>query len=293
MYEKLEVCPSCKHTAFTNYLIAEDHTVTQESFALVKCQKCQLIFTNPRPDKDHIGKYYESENYISHTNNGNNPINLMYKLVRNYTLRKKVNLIGKYLKANRILDFGCGTGAYVHALNQAGYVAEGFEPNQQARQEAEKLTNERIYSELKQLKQAEVYDAVTAWHVLEHVHELKETLKLLRKKTNENGYLFIAVPNAASHDAHHYQDKWAAYDVPRHLYHFTPESFKYLAAKSKLEVVDMLPMRFDSYYVSLLSEQYIHGKTKPVQAFKQGLISNQKAYKTRDYSSIIYVLKKK
>ncbi|RED94133.1 class I SAM-dependent methyltransferase [Marinoscillum furvescens] len=293
MYEKLEVCPSCKHTAFSNFLIAEDHTVSKESFALVKCDKCQLIFTNPRPDEVHIGKYYESDNYISHTNSGNNPINLIYKLVRKYTLRQKVNLIAKYTSGKRILDFGCGTGAYLHSLQQANFDIAGFEPNEQAREIASNLTGIEIFHEQKQLKNADNFHAVTAWHVIEHVHQLRDTLKLLRSKTADDGYLFIAVPNAASYDAQHYKEKWAAYDVPRHLYHFTPESFRFLANKSKLKVVDMLPMKFDSYYVSLLSEQYTHGRTKPIAAFKRGMISNQKAYKSRDYSSIIYVLQKK
>lgn len=291
MYEKLEECPSCKHTKFTNFLICKDHSVSQESFALMRCEKCDLVFTNPRPDSKNIGKYYDSKDYISHTNTANNPINLAYKAVRWFTLKQKLNLIRQYTSERRILDFGCGSGVFVNHLRQNGYQAHGYEPHPTAHAIA-KNTSKTIFSQLNQIKKQEKYAIVTAWHVLEHVQELRPTLKLLRKRLTDDGYLFIAVPNITAYDALYYQQDWAAYDVPRHLYHFNRTSFARLAKKCKLKILDIHPMKFDAYYVSLLSERYQTGNSRITKAFQIAAKSNQLARTSKDYSSLIYVLSK-
>lgn len=292
MYEKLEECPSCKHVKFSNHIICQDHSVSQESFALVRCNKCNLVFTNPRPDEANIGKYYENADYISHTNKVTNPINLAYKLVRNYTFRTKLSLIRKHASGNRLLDYGCGSGAFIKYLKSKNVKPEGFEPHPATNQQAADFTQIPIYDDLKQIKKADKYDVITAWHVLEHVHDLRSTVKTLRKRLTDEGVMFIALPNHYSHDAAHYGPKWAAYDVPRHLYHFDPDSFQVLAKKTKLTIIDTLPMKFDAHYVSLLSEKYQSGKSNIIKALKQGYISNSHAKTTGNYSSLIYILKK-
>ncbi|MEQ8470249.1 MAG: class I SAM-dependent methyltransferase [Marinoscillum sp.] len=292
MYEKLEECPSCKYTKFSNHIICKDYSVSQESFALVKCDKCTLVFTNPRPDLEHIGQYYENADYISHTNKANNPINVIYKIVRNYTFHSKRKLIKTYTTGKRVLDFGCGSGAFINYLKSKNFQPEGYEPHPSTNQYAQDFTKLPIYHDLKQLKKQEKYDAITAWHVLEHVHELRDTLKALRKRLTDQGFMFLALPNHSSHDATLYGPNWAAYDVPRHLYHFNPESFAILVKNCKLQIVDQIPMVFDSYYVSLLSEKHITGKTNILKAAKMGYLSNQSAHKTGNYSSLIYILKK-
>lgn len=292
MYEKLEECPGCKHTKFNNFLICKDYTVSKESFALVKCSKCQLVFTNPRPTTKSITKYYESEDYISHTNNSTDIINFIYKGVRSFTLQQKYNHITKYVTSGKVLDFGCGTGHFLRKMKNKGWDIDGLEPDQRSRNIASEKLNTQIKSNLEEFEKTNKYSVITAWHVLEHVHELKKTLKFLYSKLDNNGYLFIALPNHNSLDSMLYKEYWAAYDVPRHLYHFSQQSFQRIAKSTKLQLIDTIPMVFDSYYVSLLSEKN-QGYSNFLKAVKAGFDSNKQArLKTGEYSSIIYVLTK-
>ncbi|MFY0600953.1 MAG: class I SAM-dependent methyltransferase [Cyclobacteriaceae bacterium] len=293
MYEKLEECPSCKHTKFNNFLICKDHTVSNESFALVKCCKCQLVFTNPRPTPAEIGKYYKSQDYISHSNSSTNLINLVYKGVRNITLRHKKKIISKHIKTGDILDFGCGTGHFLNYMKKRGWAVKGVEPDENARAVAENYLQSQLSSNIDEIKKKEKFDIITAWHVLEHVHNLRDTLKSLRNRLKEEGYMFIALPNHNSFDAKYYKENWAAYDVPRHLYHFSQDSFLRLAKSVKLQLVDTIPMKFDSYYVSMLSEKYQTGSNDYITAISRGNKSNSSAKtKNNEYSSLIYVLSK-
>ena len=286
MYQKLEECPSCKHTLFTNHLICTDYSISQESFALVRCNKCGLVFTNPRPDTVNIKDYYQSDKYISHANKSNSLINFVYKIARSFTLRSKRNLIQQYKRSGRILDFGCGTGHFIDHMQYNGWDSTAYDP------QIKKLNNSDIkfLDTVNKISSEDKFHVITAWHVLEHVHDLRETLKLLRKQLKKGGYIFIAVPNINSYDAHQYRNYWAAYDVPRHLYHFTKDSFKTLAANCKLSIVKVHPMKLDAYYVSWLSEKY-QGKQNIFSAIKTGLKSNRLAKSNGEYSSLIYVLK--
>jgi len=290
MYQKLEECPSCKHTKFDNFLICTDYSITNESFALVKCTKCELIFTNPRPDEISIASYYKSENYISHANKGNNPINFIYKLVRKISLKRKFNLVTSLTKGKYILDFGCGTGHFLSFLSDKGYKTFGIEPDNYAREKAKKLTNSNIEANLDDIN--EKFDIITAWHVIEHVSDLRNTLKKIRKKLKKDGVFIIAVPNINSFDSEYYGKYWAGLDVPRHLYHFTKHSLTSLAKKCKLKIVDTYPLKFDSFYVSLLSEKYKNKKYNFINALRIGYKSNQEAKLNGEYSSNIFVLKK-
>jgi 2-polyprenyl-3-methyl-5-hydroxy-6-metoxy-1,4-benzoquinol methylase len=290
MFEKLEACPSCGHPKFTNHLICTDHSITGESFALVKCEKCQLVFTNPRPDEDSISRYYESDSYISHANKSKSLVDIIYKLVRNITLKRKHRLLRSLTQENNLLDYGCGTGHFLEFMASKNWDVTGVEPNEHARGQANNKTNNAVVSSLGSVKNK--FDIITAWHVIEHVHQLGDTLKALRSRLTDNGHLIIAVPNFNSYDAQYYGDFWAAYDVPRHLYHFSQKSFEALAFKRKLKIKQVLPMKFDSYYVSLLSEKYKNRTNRFVPAIKAGLASNKQAKTTGEYSSLIYVLTK-
>ncbi|WP_421763777.1 class I SAM-dependent methyltransferase [Ekhidna sp.] len=288
MYEKLEQCPVCKHTHFINHLICDDHSVTGESFALVKCDKCNLIFTNPRPEKKNLAKYYSSENYISHTDRANSPINFIYRLVRKFTLKQKIKLVQKYKKNGTLLDYGCGTGDFLQTATKNNWQPFGYEPDLKAKKIASEKNGNQIIESINTIDKV---DVVTAWHVLEHVSDLSETVKQLRKILVDGGHLIIALPNHRSYDAAYYKEFWAAYDVPRHLYHFDEEAVKELARQFKFKIVKIHPMKFDSYYVSLLSEKY-RKNGGIIKAIKTGYLSNKSAKKTNQYSSRIYVLQK-
>ena len=293
MYEKIESCPSCAHPKFDNFIICRDHLVSEESFALVKCKKCELIFTNPRPDEQSLPNYYESDEYISHSDKANSLINFLYKQVRKYSLRKKRKLISEYCRPGTLLDYGCGTGDFLMECEKNKWSVSGIEPNEKARLLASQKVNGSIQADLKSLSKGTKFDIITAWHVLEHVVDVTETLKRLRKQLENNGTLIIAMPNPNSYDAEHYKEYWAAYDVPRHLYHFTPESFEQLVKPRKLTIVKRVPLFFDSFYVSMLSEKYMGNKSPLVKGLLIGRKSNRKAKQTRQYSSLIYILKKK
>ncbi|WP_299706291.1 class I SAM-dependent methyltransferase [uncultured Pontibacter sp.] len=293
-YERLEQCPICGKEDFKNFLVVTDNAVSKESFVIVECENCSFKFTNPRPDVDSIDKYYESEEYISHSNIKTGIINRAYHVVRSITTKQKVELINRYAPAKgAILDYGCGTGVFLGACKNDGWEVRGVEPNARAREEASTLTGELIAKDLSEIA-GEKFEVITLWHVLEHIHTLNETMVELINLLQDDGTLIIAVPNADSHDAQQYKANWAAYDVPRHLYHFTQPTMKRLLKKHKMMLEEVLPMKFDAYYVSMLSEKQKEGKTKMISSVVNGYKSNSYAEKNgNDYSSLIFVAKKK
>ncbi|MBF8963252.1 class I SAM-dependent methyltransferase [Pontibacter sp. FD36] len=293
-YERLEHCPICGKEDFKNFLVVTDNAVSKESFVIVECENCTFKFTNPRPDAASIDKYYESEEYISHSNIKTGIINRAYHVVRSITTKQKVELINRHAPAKgSILDYGCGTGVFLNACKNDGWEIRGVEPNARAREEASGQTGEIIAKELSEIA-GEKFEVITLWHVLEHIHTLNETLTELINLLQEDGALIIAVPNADSHDAQQYKADWAAYDVPRHLYHFTQPTMKRLLKKHKMKLEEVLPMKFDAYYVSMLSEKQKEGKTKVISSVVNGFKSNSYAEKNgNDYSSLIFVAKRK
>ena len=290
----LTLCPICKTQSFEPFVTCKDYTVSEQNFNIVSCNNCNFKFTNPRPEDEKLGDYYKSEDYISHSNTNKGIISKLYKSVRNYTLKKKLKLIIKYVSRGTILDYGCGTGMFLKVCQDAGWKSFGMEPDKGARKIASEMglntfsDKERIQTYIR----AEKFDIITLWHVLEHVTDLEETLNFFKEKLNQNGALIIAVPNYTSYDAKHYKEHWAAYDVPRHLYHYEIETIQKLLNRFSFKLVETKPMKFDSFYVSMLSEKYKTGSIKYLNSFLTGLKSNLKAKQAKDYSSVIYVFKK-
>lgn len=292
MYERIENCPTCNSKQFKNYLICDDHTVSKESFAITQCTNCDLLLTNPRPSKDKIGKYYASKDYISHTDKANNITNYLYKIVRNITFRTKRNWIQKQEGKKRILDYGCGTGQFLKYLKQHNWETTGIEPDSNARKIATQSPEVNVYSKIEELTKQK-FDVITLWHVLEHVHDINKLLKSINKLLTQKGKLVIAVPNHESYDRKYYKEYWAAYDVPKHLYHFNTDTLTELMKQNSFKLLDIKPMKFDSFYVSLLSEKNRSGKTNLIKSFLIGLLSNRSAKKNNNnYSSLTYTFKK-
>ncbi len=286
-------CPICNSTEFDHIITCKDYTVTQNSFNIVGCKQCSFRFTNPRPTNDNLPDFYKSINYISHSDTKKGFVSQVYHLVRKYTLNQKLKLLKANVAVGNLLDYGCGTGTFLKQANAKGWNSFGAEPDEGARELSnsnKKLAFENKH-ELNAFDPLITFNAITLWHVLEHVTDLPETLEFFNQKLNPNGVLIIAVPNYNSYDAKHYKAHWAAYDLPRHLYHFEPKTISQLLAKYGFVLNETYPMKFDSFYVSMLSEKYKFGRVNYLKAFLAGLRSNLKAKKATDYSSVIYVFK--
>ncbi len=290
-YERLDACPVCGKSQLKNFLMCKDNSVSGESFVIVECENCTFKFTNPRPDIDSIGKYYESAAYISHSDSTEGIVNKAYQVVRKITIGQKLDLINKFSSnKGKILDYGTGTGYFLSACQKDGWEAEGVEPSETARKQTEEKLGKQISSGNLSGFAPASFDIITLWHVLEHVHDLNGVMKRFTELLKPDGKLIIAVPNADSFDAQMYKEYWAAYDVPRHLYHFTQATMKRLLKKHKLQLVETRPMKFDSFYVSMLSEKYKQGRQNLAKSVMNGLKSNLHAMKNKnDYSSLIYI----
>ncbi|MCA0431324.1 MAG: class I SAM-dependent methyltransferase [Bacteroidetes bacterium] len=286
-------CPICKNPTFTPFLTCKDYTVSNENFTIVNCTKCSFKFTNPTPNFDVLGNYYKSEDYISHSNTSKGLISKLYKTVRNYTLKNKLKLVEKHVSRGTLLDYGCGTGMFLNVCKQNGWKVCGMEPDAGASKIATEM-GLNVFSDKNRVNtytNHSKFNVITLWHVLEHVTDLNETLTFFKENLDNNGVLILALPNYKSYDANYYKEHWAAYDVPRHLYHFDVNTIQNLLKLYGFSLVESLPMKFDSFYVSMLSEKYKTGKINYFKAFLTGLQSNLKAKSANDYSSTVYVFK--
>lgn len=298
--EILSSCPVCSGQVFESYLEVEDHSVSHGTFKIVRCKKCNFLFTNPRPAQEKIASYYDSENYISHHDEGDSVLSEVYNMVRKLAVRSKLNLLKKNDTEveKEILDIGCGTGFFLSSCKEQNWTITGTEPDHDARLAARKNTGSPIYESIFDPEfHDRQFSSITMWHVLEHVHQLQETMTWIHHHLKPKGTLFIAVPNPQSYDAKLFGPYWAAYDVPRHLYHFTKETMEKLLQQFNFSIVDLKCMLFDSYYVSLLSNQYKYGKSKILNSILSGTLSNIKGFGTNlhntNSSSIIYIAHKK
>lgn len=291
--KKIQHCPICNEKEQKIFLSCLDHTVSRRKFEIVECGKCGFAYTSPRPHDNDLGKYYESEEYISHSNTSKGIVSQLYQRVRKHTLQKKLELINKNSKKGRILDIGCGTGEFLNTMKLDGWDTFGIEPSPGARKQGIEKFQLNVQDEPQMERfSAAHFDVITMWHVMEHVPQLNERVQKLRELLKPEGVLIVAVPNRNSHDAKFYESNWAAYDVPRHLWHFRAEDMRALMNKEGFEVKQILPMKFDSYYVSMLSEKMKTGSTNLISAVWRGFVSNRKAG-VEGSSSLIYIIRNK
>jgi len=291
------ICPVCHAETIQPVMECRDHSITKEAFTIWQCGRCTARFTRTVPQQNDIAKYYEATHYISHTDTSKGIIAKLYKIVREITLSEKRRVLQRVsdLTAGTLLDIGSGTGAFAAEMATKGWKVTGLEPNAGARAKAKDLYK-------LDLKPAEIlynlpvaaFDVITLWHVLEHVYDLDGYFASMHRVLKPNGVVFIGVPNYTSPDAAHYGTYWAAYDVPRHLYHFSPKSMALLAERFGFTVISRRAMWFDVYYIALLSEQYKHGKQRFLPALWLGLRCTLATLFNRSKaSSLMYVLKKR
>ena len=272
----------------TKLLNCKDNTVSGDYFEVMVNTEYEMLVTYPVPKN--IEDYYKSEAYISHTDSKKTFFDKSYQVIKNHTLKQKLILLNSFKSSSKsVLDFGAGTGDFLKICKNNNWQVLGIEPSAEARENAVKKGVHLKENLLDVTNQK--FDVITLWHVLEHVENLKSTIKVLKSLLQPEGRIVVAVPNYKSYDAAFYKEHWAAYDVPRHLWHFSQKAIHKLFLEAEMIVEETLPMKFDSYYVSLLSEKYKTGKSNPIKAFYRGFLSNRSAKSTTEYSSLIYVIK--
>jgi len=295
MLEFIKECPVCSGNRFSVFLEGKDFFLTKEHFTIQICDKCGFKFTNPRPDNKSILKYYESDKYVSHDAKKADFTTTIYRIARYYAIRKKHSIIKSCSPGKRLLDIGCGTAELLNYCRKKGMEVKGVEPNEKAREFARKNHSLCVLGSLDEVKKTtEKFDCISLWHVFEHLPSLDQTLNDVASILENGGVVIIAVPNSESWDARHYQKFWAAYDLPRHLYHFSEITLKRLVENHGFFITETKPQKLDAFYISLLSEEYKTGKRSFFKAVINGMRSNFLAgRRSCGYSSTIFVIKRK
>lgn len=290
------VCTVCGSTDIESFLICEDYLATKEKFEISKCKACAFAFTQDFPSENVIGRYYDAPEYVSHSDTRKGIIHILYHWVRQISLKSKAKLVSEYsgMKKGMLLDIGSGTGYFLNKMKCKEWNVAGIEKSEEARKYTRQKFDivsqepEFLYTIPRQSK-----DVVTMWHVLEHLQHPERVLTHIRDILKDDGTLIIALPNKASSDAAHYKQFWAAFDVPRHLWHFSPSDFKHLASKHRFEVIDIKPMYFDTFYISMLSEKNKGSFSASLTGLiRGGIFFLRSIGKPERVSSLIYILKK-
>lgn len=285
-------CPWCGSNKAQINLWLKDEFLTKEDFHICECLNCGLLYTMPRPSKEKIGAYYKSDEYYSHQENKKGFVPRLYEAIKKINLKHKFRLASRDLPVGKLLDIGCGVGDFLHVAENRGWQCTGVEPSEEAREIArQRIKGDLLYSEdLEQLPD-QSFDLITMWHVLEHVDDLKWQVAQLQRLIKPEGRIVIAVPNYRSYDGRFYNAYWAAYDVPRHLNHFNKTVITKIFKTSGLSLVCMDKLVWDAYYISFMSEQYKHHFMPLVRGVFRGLVSNAKARRSGEWSSLVYVFR--
>lgn len=285
----LSKCPWCDSPDIRQGSKIHDYFLTMEEFSIFSCNSCGLVFTNPRPKLENLGLYYQSDKYYSHTSSQGGIIPFIYRKVKEINLKTKFKQVTAGSVINKVLDIGCGTGDFLNVCKKSGMEIYGIEPESKARNLAKEILKvEILHPDQSEKIPDESLDLITMWHVLEHVPDLNKQISELSRIIKKGGKVVIALPVYESYDAEVYKEKWAAWDVPRHLYHFNKAVISKMMLANGFKSGNVYPMKWDSFYVSLLSEQYLKTKLGILKAFVIGLLSNAKARRSGNYSSLVY-----
>lgn len=286
--KKLTECPVCKKTDMKHYITCQDHMKSKQSFTLTRCNNCTLIATNPRPELKDLDNYYDFEDYISHSQTKKGLINKCYHIIKAINTNRKVKLLGK--QKGSVLEIGSGTGYLLNKCRKKGWETVGVEHNMKARENANRFNDIELISSIDEVKENS-FERIMMWHVLEHIADINEVFKSIKKMLKKEGKLIIAIPNPRANEIKKYKENWAAFDVPRHLYHFEKQCIETIAERHDFEILKTKPMWFDALYISMLSEKIKSGKNNYIKGITTGLWSNIKAFTVNgEYSSLIYIL---
>lgn len=294
---EVKECPACGSSQWDDGLSVADFRTTKEEFRVITCSSCGLKATSPRPEDDRLGHYYPSEEYISHSNKAKGVLDGLYKLARMRSLALKEAWLRSWSggSAKKLLDYGAGNGAFLHHCQSKGWQVLGVEMSATARAVAAKDFGLELLdpAEAKRTEWGASMDIISLWHVLEHLPDLDGHMQFFANALVQGGKLVVAVPNPYSQDAEKYRQNWAAYDVPLHLWHFSKESLDQLAATHGLVRVHTRGLPFDAYYISMLSEKKAGSAFAPIRGMWHGFLSNMKARRTGQWSSLVHVFEKR
>ncbi len=290
IFKTRNYCPVCGNDSLKQHSVIKDYFLTRKEFSISQCKECNFLFTNPYPDESVISDYYKSDSYFSHPKSGFSIFSFVYNLIRRYNIKNKYRVVTDGIKVGNVLDIGCGSGDFLNFCKEKNWNISGVEPNTEAREFASKRMGKEIFQPNQQKYfESHSFDLITLWHVLEHIDDLDMQFDEIRRLLKKSGRLVIALPNYKSYDAVLYGNTWAAWDVPRHLHHFDKSTISLLAKRHGFILQRSLPMVWDAFYVSLLSEKYRNSRLYPLRAFINGCKSNNKAKKSQEYSSLIYI----
>ncbi|HKZ37392.1 MAG TPA: class I SAM-dependent methyltransferase, partial [Chryseolinea sp.] len=273
---EIDECPICGCKDLVHFLTCLDHSISRENFQLASCKKCHFILTTPRPDNTQLGRYYLSQAYTSHIGKAKTILDRVYVMARGFTLKWKLSIVEKNTLNStnkKLLDYGCGTGEFLKVAKARTWTTSGVEPSTTARHEASANVKLDISPSLEEIPSNEKFNAITLWHVLEHVSDLDKTIQELKNLLAKNGTIFIAVPNHTSWDRKKYRNNWAGYDVPRHLWHFSKDNMKMLLEKNEMKLLKIIPMKLDAFYICLLSEKYKANGALTISAIIKAIIN--------------------
>jgi 2-polyprenyl-3-methyl-5-hydroxy-6-metoxy-1,4-benzoquinol methylase len=290
-----KLCLVCGSPETEFFLECTDHFVSGENFKIYQCKSCGFRFTADAPNLENIAEYYHSESYISHSNTQKGLVNKLYHYVRNIMLKRKLKLVQKFSIGKNLLDIGCGTGYFPHFMKENGYNAAGMEIEAEARKFASANFGLTVNSpdELLNKNLPRQFDVITLWHVLEHLHDVNRYMTWINDSLKSDGTLYIALPNFKSYDSKMYGKHWAAYDVPRHLWHFNPETFEKLISRFGFKLIKLKSLPFDAYYNSIMSAKYAGKRLSFLHGIITGHISNDlSTFNSKKCSSVVYICKK-
>ena len=258
-----------------------DFIVSNEFFKLYKDSETGIVWTQVGKNHNHLS-YYQSENYIPHSDK-KGLLGFLYRFSQRLMFVYKRIILMKPLKQSKsVLDYGAGDGKFAKYLEKSGKKIFTYDPLKVNSSNNINLTQDTDFQA----------DMLMMWHVLEHIPDLKKVFPKILERVNKKGFLVIAVPNRDCFDAKYYKNHWAAWDVPRHLYHFNHKSLLNFMSSYGLSFVFKRPLTLDSYYVSYLSEKYKKAPFPLFSGFIIGFLSNCLALFTSNFSSSVYVFRK-
>lgn len=290
-------CPACGASDNTGLYKAKDHLVSGRDFMIRRCNACGMGWTTDPPSESDAGKYYVSEDYISHTDRKQTTADYLYHLARSFMLGRKKRLVTSFTgkRTGVVIDIGSGTGYFPAYMKKKGWKATGIEISEAARKySAEKFGLEVIAPANVKALPSGTADCITLWHVLEHLYNPAEWIEEIFRILKHEGICIIALPNFSSADSEWFGNRWAALDVPRHLWHFTPGSLRLFAERNGFSCERIISLPLDLFYISMLSFRNQGSRMPLIRGLLTGtFLAVRSSFRKYRASSLVYVLSKR